>query len=60
MNSVKIEIYKDVKRQYRWRLRAGNGEIVAQGESYITRTGAQKAVQRLKLLFTIGTIVDIY
>jgi len=59
MNIVKIEIYKDSRGQYRWRLKAGNGEIVAQGESYPTRVGAKIAVQRLKTLFTIAIIVDI-
>ena len=45
----KFEIYKDRKGEFRWRLKAGNGEIVATGESYPTKAGARKgteAVQR--------------
>ena len=62
MNLVKIEVYKDksFREQYRWRLKAGNGETVAQGESHPTRVGAKIAAQRLKRLFAIAIIVDIY
>jgi uncharacterized protein YegP (UPF0339 family) len=45
----KFEVYEDKAGQYRFRLKAGNGEIVAQGESYPTRSGAHagcEAVQR--------------
>lgn len=45
----KFEIYEDNAGQWRFRLTAGNGEIVASGESYPTKDGAKngcKAVQR--------------
>lgn len=35
----KFEIYKSSKG-YRWRLKAGNGEIVATGEEYSTKDSA--------------------
>lgn len=44
----KFEIYKS-GTQWRFRLKAGNGEIVATDESYATKAGAiegTKAVQR--------------
>ncbi len=44
----KFEVYES-KSGYRWRLKAGNGEIVATGEEYDTKAGAKKgceAVQR--------------
>jgi uncharacterized protein YegP (UPF0339 family) len=44
-----FEIYQDAKGQYRFRLKARNGEVVATGESYTTKAGAIKgigAVQR--------------
>lgn len=34
MKKGKFEIYKDKKKEWRWRLKAVNGRIVAQGESY--------------------------
>lgn len=45
----KFEVYEDKSGKYRFRLKAGNGEIVAQGEAYESRSGAEegcKAVQR--------------
>jgi uncharacterized protein len=46
----KFEVYKDGQGQYRWRLRAGNGQVIATGgEGYATKAnalGGIKAVQR--------------
>jgi uncharacterized protein YegP (UPF0339 family) len=39
-----FEVYKDVQGKWRWRLRAGNGEIVAQSEAYSSRGAALKGV----------------
>ena len=38
--AAEFEIYQDAKGEYRFRLKAGNGEIVATGEGYSTRSGA--------------------
>ncbi len=40
----KFEVYKS-KNGYRWRLKAGNGEIVATGEEYTTKDGAVKGCE---------------
>ncbi|MCD0218109.1 DUF1508 domain-containing protein, partial [Enterobacter hormaechei subsp. steigerwaltii] len=32
-----FEIYKDAKGEYRWRLKAANHEIIAQGEGYTSK-----------------------
>jgi len=45
----KFEVYEDKAGRFRFRLKAGNGEIVAVGEAYATRAGARegcRAVQR--------------
>jgi uncharacterized protein len=44
----KFEIYKDRRGEYRWRLKAGNGEIVATGESYPTKAGAHKGTEAVR------------
>jgi uncharacterized protein YegP (UPF0339 family) len=41
---MKFEMYKDAKGQFRWRLKAGNGEIIASGEGYINKIDCQKVV----------------
>ena len=45
----KFEVYPDKSGGWRWRLKAGNGEIVAQGQAYESKSGAKAgcaAVQR--------------
>lgn len=45
----KFEIYTDKAGTFRFRLKAGNGEVVATGEAYETKSAAIKgteAVQR--------------
>jgi uncharacterized protein YegP (UPF0339 family) len=46
----KFQVYKDGQGQYRWRLRARNGQVIATGgEGYTTKAsalGGIKAVQR--------------
>ena len=46
--AAKFEIYQDAKGEHRFRLRASNGEIVATGEGYSTRSGAVAGVQAVK------------
>lgn len=41
--AAKAEIYKSGKG-YRFRIKAGNGEVVATGEEYSTEDGAKKGV----------------
>ncbi|HEZ7240255.1 TPA: YegP family protein [Neisseria meningitidis] len=43
-----FEIYKDAKGEYRWRLKAANHEIIAQGEGYTSKQNYQHAVDLLK------------
>jgi uncharacterized protein YegP (UPF0339 family) len=46
MGTPKITIYQDTLDQWRWSLVAGNGEIVAQGESHTTEADARRAALR--------------
>lgn len=49
---AKFEIYGDGSGEFRWRMKAGNGEIVANGtEGYASRWKAQRALSRVKELF---------
>ncbi len=40
----KFEIYQDKKGEFRWRLKAGNGEIVLVSESYKALASAKKGI----------------
>ncbi len=55
----KFEVYKDRAGGHRWRLKAGNGEIVAISESYTTRSGAKKSAENVKYWADSATIIEI-
>ena len=44
----KFEIYKDKSGKFRFRLKAGNGEIIAVGEAYDSKAGAKNGVDSVK------------
>ena len=41
----KFEYYKDKKGKYRFRLKAGNGEIIAVGEAYESKAGCLNGIE---------------
>ena len=52
-------IYKDTKHEYRWRLRARNGEIIADsGEGYTTKSACQSGIQLVKSDAPSASTVD--
>ncbi|MBW3569061.1 DUF1508 domain-containing protein [Candidatus Parcubacteria bacterium] len=56
MRTPKFQIYQDRALQWRWRLVAGNGEIVAVGESYPLRPQAVRSAQRVKEIAALAVI----
>jgi hypothetical protein len=44
----KFELYKDAKSQYRFRLKAGNGEIIAVGEAYTSKAAALDGIDSVR------------
>lgn len=57
--AAKFEIYKDAKGEYRFRLKAGNGEVVATGESYPTLAGARTGVEAVKRAASEADVVEV-
>ena len=57
--AAKFEVYKDASGGYRFRLKAANGEIVATGESYTTRSGAHDGCEAVKRAAAAATIEDV-
>ena len=44
-----FELYTDSKNEYRWRLKATNGQTIATGgEGYRTRTSAMAGIESVK------------
>ena len=54
---AKFEVYPS-KSGYRWRLKAGNGEIVATGEEYSSKSGAVKGCEAVKRAAGDADIVE--
>jgi len=53
MRHAKLQIYRDARREWRWRLRASNGRIMADsGEGYRRRASIYEAVGRVKSILT--------
>ncbi len=44
----KFEIYLDKKGEYRFRLKARNGEIIATGEGYKSKAGCLNGIESIK------------
>ncbi|PJZ77384.1 YegP family protein [Leptospira neocaledonica] len=46
--SAKFEVYKDKSGEYRFRLKASNGEIIATGEGYSSKQACLKGIESIK------------
>ena len=53
MRRAKLEIYRDAKREWRWRLRASNGRIVADsGEGYRRKASLLGGIECARVLLS--------
>jgi uncharacterized protein YegP (UPF0339 family) len=48
MRNPKFQIYTDGRNEFRFRLRAGNGEIVLTSEGYKAKAGCQNGIESVK------------
>jgi len=55
----KFEIFKGSDDKYYFRLKAANGEIIAQSQGYATKQGAQDGIASVKKNAPIATTVDL-
>ena len=54
----KFELYEDKAGKYRFRLKAGNGEIIAVGEAYESKASAKKGIESVMRNAADAQIVD--
>jgi uncharacterized protein YegP (UPF0339 family) len=54
----KFTVYLDKSNQYRFNLKAGNGEIIAVGESYPDKKSALKGIASIQKNAPTATILD--
>jgi uncharacterized protein YegP (UPF0339 family) len=55
---TKFTVYKDRAKQYRFNLKAANGEIIASGESYPDKKSALKGIASIQKNAAAAKIVD--
>ncbi|RAG82186.1 DUF1508 domain-containing protein [Streptacidiphilus pinicola] len=56
--SAHFEVYQDKAHQWRFRLKAGNGEVVASGEGYPTKANAERGCEAVKRAAAEADIVE--
>ena len=54
----RFEIFKDTVGKFRFRLRAQNGEIIAESEAYDSKEGCQKGIASVKENASTAEIKD--
>jgi len=55
----KFEIIKDKRGEYRFHLKAANGEIIASSEGYKTKASAQNGIESVQKNAPGATVVDL-
>lgn len=56
--AAKFELYTDKAGKFRFRLKAGNGEVVATGEAYESKAGVINGVEAVKRAAASAEIAD--
>ena len=57
--AAKFEIKKDKSGQYRFNLKAGNGEIIATSEAYTTKAAAKNGIESVKKNAPAAEVVEL-
>ena len=55
----KFELYKDTAGAYRFRLKAGNGEVIAISEAYSSKASAQNGIESVRKNAADATVVEV-
>jgi uncharacterized protein len=53
-----FELYKDARGEYRFHLKAPNGEIIASSESYKSKAAAEVGINSVRTAARGATVVD--
>ncbi|MEM9790233.1 MAG: YegP family protein [Planctomycetota bacterium] len=55
----KFEVYQDKADKYRFRLKAGNGEVIAVGEAYESKASCLNGIESIKKNAPEAPIVEV-
>lgn len=57
--AAKFELYEDKAGEYRFRLKAGNGEVIATSQGYASKAGAKNGIESVQRNAAGAEIVEI-
>ena len=57
-SNPKFELYNDKKGEFRFRLKAGNGEIILASEGYVSEDGCKNGIASVRKNAADSTIVE--
>jgi uncharacterized protein len=57
--AAKFEIFKDKGGEFRFNLKAGNGEVIASSEGYASTASAQNGIESVKKNAADAVVVDL-
>ncbi len=57
--AAKFEVYKDKKGDYRFRLKAANGQVIATGEGYSSKDGCMNGIESVKKNAPAAEVVEV-
>ena len=55
----KFELYTDAGGKWRFRLKAGNGQVIAVGEAYESKAGAREGIESIKKNAPDAPVVEV-
>lgn len=55
----KFELYQDKGGDWRFRLKAGNGEVVATGQGYASKAGAMNGIDSVRRNAADADVVEV-
>lgn len=55
----KFELYNDKAGKWRFRLKAGNGQVIAVGEAYESKAAAQSGIESVKKNAPDAAVVEV-
>ncbi|GAB3016027.1 YegP family protein [Mycobacterium bourgelatii] len=56
--AAKFEIFNDARGEFRFRLKAANGEVIASSEGYKSKAAAQNGIESVRNNAPAATLVD--
>ncbi len=54
----KFELWKDKKGEWRWNLKARNGQVIAVSEGYTSKSGAKNGIMSVRLNAPLARVVQ--